>query len=1241
MKTLRRGMAVLLALILTSILTSVLAIASALPQGTTSRVVGNVLDPNGAAVSDAIVTLTNEATQVSFTTNTSSGGTYVFDSVQVGTYSITVEKAGFKKLVSAGNVLSIGQPTTVNITLELGQVAETVEVRSGAELVQTSSSGNFGNILEQRMIERLPIVGVRGRNPLDFVLLQPGVVNGANTGGGIHVHGARDRAWNFTLDGIDNNDPSAGGSNFAPTRANPDTLAEFRVITSNATAEYGRNSGAQVAMVTRSGSNSFHGNAFEFYQTPRFHANEFANNLNKAVKPQFVQHILGFSLGGPVWIPKLYDGRNRTFFFTNFQWLRTRQTVTVTRTVYTQLARQGTFRYVKGGQNGAAGTSTASVDAAGNVLAGLNIGTYSIAANDPAARGLDPTIVALIGVTPLPNNFTTGDGLNLAGYTFSPIQRENQQDAVVKIDHVINSKHSVYARYAQGHQNTIGDNVNGGLSRFPDTPRIVDTFRNPKNLSTNWRWTPTAHVTNEFVFGISRFAFNFANPDPSFPDIPPFILNDVTDPFNNELGNIRRFSTYQFVDNATYVRGTHTLKAGINFRYQQHVDTRGSVAGMNVQPTVNFSTSINTVDLAAFKIPTDINTSSDRPRLQRTINNLLGRIGQLNRGFVAAGDQYAAPGTEFNFDARYGEYDFYGQDNWKIRPNLTLEFGLRWEVKRSPRSSGNPILRPSEPFVVDSPPTDALKWTEGELFGSDWNNFGPSIGIAWDPFSSGKTSIRANYRIAYDRMNTFVVSSTIYQSEPGLTLGVINTQFGQNGGRLRDGLPALAPPAGLTPTQLRQPASFSTNTFHVIDPNWQAPKTYQWSLSIQRELGWKTVAELNYIGRRGVNLFGAYNANQAEIFGNGFLEAFKVVKAGGESSLINQLLQPDPSRRSNETGSAEVRRLFPTQLSLNSVAELAATLGRRTGAGGRPLPELSGLGRFFFFPYPQFSGGLNVLDSNDVSTYHAFEAQLLRRFSSGLSFQLSYTFAKSLDTRSFDPAFTTVSTGANQQASSSPFDARNRDLNYARSDFDRRHSFQGGAVYDLPFGKGRRWGSDWHPAVDGVIGGWALTGSIVLSSGRPFTIYSGSNTFSSVVQSPANCNGCTPEMIRRIFDAASGTEFYFDLATRGAAFDTATNTRGIFSIPEPGALGNTGRNFFTTPGFFNLNLSVGKRFRISENHNFEYRLEMQNATNTPSFGLPENGGTAGNTITNTLFGRARGNTTSSARKIQMALKYNF
>jgi hypothetical protein len=1210
----------------------------AFAQGTTSRVTGVVIDPNGAVVPNAKVTLTNEGTQVIFTSETSSTGTYAFESVQIGTYSLTIEKDGFKKFVASGNTVNIGQPTTINITLELGQVAEVVEVRGGAELVQTSSSGNFGTIVDQKIVERLPIVGVRGRNPLDLVLLQPGVVNGANTGGGIHVHGARDRAWNFTLDGIDTNETSAGGSNFSPTRTNPDSITEFKVITSNATAEFGRNSGAQVAMVTRSGTNEFHGNAFEFYQTPSFRANEYENNLNNIVKPQFVQHIPGFSIGGPVWIPKVYDGRNKTFFFTNMQWLRLRSTRTVTSNVYTQAARSGIFRYVVGGQNNPAGVAGASVDASGNVLSGINVKSYNVAANDPARRGLDPTVQSILGLTPLPNNFTVGDGLNLAGYSFSPIEREKQQDFVAKIDHVINRNNTVFGRWSQGSQDTIGDFVNDGWSRFPGTPRIVDTIRRPKNLALNWRWTPTDRITNEAVFGINRFFFDFFNPDPNSADNPPFFLGLVTHPLDHTIGNLRELVTYQVVDNLSWVRGSHTFKAGFNFRFQKHEDRRGSVAGGNVRPIANFSRTTNPVDPATFALPTDINTANDRPRLQSAINELLGRVGSISQSFVAESDNaYAAPATTFVFASRYNELDFYGQDSWKLRPNLTIDLGLRWEIKQSPRSvNGSIILRPDQGVFVGAQPSANLKWVEGALHDDDINNFGPSVGIAWDPFGTGKTSIRGNYRIAYDRMNTFVISSTIFQSEPGLTLGVVNTAFGQAGGRLSDGLPTLTPPAGLTPTQLRQPASFSSGSIHVVDPNWVAPRTQQWGLSVQREVGWKTVVELNYIGRKGENLFGAYNINQAEIFTNGFVDAFKAVKAGGQSSLINQLLQPDPSRRTTETGSDLVRRLFPTELSQNAVAGLAATLARRTASSGAPLPVASGLGATFFFPFPQFAGGLNVLDSGDRSTYHAFEAIVTRRHSSGLSFQLGYTLAKSLDTRSFDPAFTRVGTGSTQSASSTPFDVKNRELNYARSDFDRKHSFQGSAVYDLPFGKGRQFASDVYPALERIIGGWSLTGSVVLTSGRPFTIYSGSNNYSSVVQTPANCNGCTPDIIKRLFDSASGTEFYLDPSQRGTAFNAATNTRGIFSIPEPGEFGNTGRNYFTTPGFFNLNLAIGKFTRITENHKLEYRLEMQNATNTPSFGLPESA-----VITSALFARARGNTVSGSRRIQMALKYSF
>ena len=366
---------------------------SALSQGTTSRVTGTVTDPSGGVTPGATVILTNVATTISFTTTTSASGVYVFDLVPVGSYTVTVQKDGFKKFVSPSNAVSLGQPTTVDVKMEIGLVSEVVQVEGAAERVQTSSSGNFGNTVEQRALETLPIVGVRGRNPLSLINFQPGVVVGANTGGGVHVHGSRDRAFNFTLDGIDINETSAGGSNFTPLRANPDSVLEYQIVTGNFTAENGRSSGAQVALTTRPGTNDFHGGLFEFYQTPRFLANEYANNVNGLKRGQFVQHIFGGSLGGPIYLPRfgeggpaLYSGKNKTFFFTNLQFLRTSEGIGVTRTVYTTQARQGLFRYVVGGQNAPAGTTNPSVDGTGASLPASTSERITSASAIPYAR---------------------------------------------------------------------------------------------------------------------------------------------------------------------------------------------------------------------------------------------------------------------------------------------------------------------------------------------------------------------------------------------------------------------------------------------------------------------------------------------------------------------------------------------------------------------------------------------------------------------------------------------------------------------------------------------------------------------------------------------------------------------------------------------------------------------------------------------------------------------------------------
>ena len=1220
-------------------------------QGTASRVTGTVKDPNGASVVGATVTLTNEATKVAFNTQTTDSGTYVFDSVQVGVYTVMIEKQGFKRFISTGNQINVNQPTTVDAALEIGTVNDVVTVVASGELVQTSSSGNFGNTIEQRTLETLPIVGRRGRNPLDLVNLQPGVANtqGVLVGGGVNVHGSRDRAFNFTLDGIDINESSAGGSNFTPLRPNPDSIEQFQVVTSNFTAELGRSSGAQVTFVTRSGTNNFHGTAFEFYQTPGLNANDYGNIINTILvngqrvpqpRGQFVQHIFGGSLGGPII-------KNKLFFFTNLQLLREYDTALVTRIVYTTQARQGLFRYRNDGvANAPAGTSTAAVDANGNaIIPAASINTYNIGTSDPLCLtlpgncGLDPTTLGLIGKTPLPNSFAAGDGLNTAGFNFAAPQRERQYDFVTKIDYNITSRSSIYGRYAQGSQNTFGDAGNGGRKAFPDSPaNFVDTFRNPKNLAINYRWTPTGNITNEFVIGGNKFAFSFNNPDPKANSNPPFTFSNtaesgiaaVQDPLNATppINNRRQITTYQLVDNLTWVKGAHTFKGGINFRYQKHEDIRSSVGGQNTNKFVNFSAP---TPGANFNLPaTPTIQATDRSRLINTLNVLLGRVGSITQAFVAQDDNTFAPaGTLFLYDARYGEYDFFGQDTWKFRPNLTFDLGVRWEIKQSPGAGdGFKVLAPDRPIRLGTPPTNAIKWVEGQLFKTDWNNIGPSVGFAWDPFKDGKTSVRANYRLAFDRINSFVTSSFISPNTPGTSLGIVNTTFGASAneqGRVRFGIPTLTPPS--TPSALRQPVPFSTATVTVFDPDFQFANIHQWGLSLQRDLGRGFVAEARYIGRHGVHLFGGYDVNQVDINANDsrcpnetFLQAFNTIRASStaNSCLLNLLYAGSTT---NNAGTTSFRSVNATAITQGGVASAALTTSQRVVGGVQMIATNTG-NPSFFQPFPQFLGALNVLDSNDFSTYHGMELQISRRLSSGLGFQFSYTFAKSLDDRSFDPTFTAVARGTTQSAGATPFDEHNRRLNYSYSDFDRRHSFQGYSVYDLPFGHGRRFLKDAGGILDRLVGGWEIAGVIEFTSGRPFTVYSGVNTLSNVNSSTANCTGCTRSMGRVIVE--SGANFYFN-----------TSQRALFSTPAPGSQGNLPRNFFITDRYFRVDLTAGKKFRITENSNLEFRAELQNATNHPTFDNP----TA--TLTSTTFGRIRDSVVSAPRRIQLAMKFNF
>ena len=1231
----------------------------------TSRVTGTVQDASGAVVSGAAVTLTNEATSVSVATKTSSAGAYFFDGIVPGTYTITIAASGFSTFITKGNVLTIAQPIVVNAAIKVGQTNEKISVSAEAAAVQTEAAGDLGALVDSRALETLPVVGARGRSPIDLVEVSiPGVVDGgplnstgANiSGGGVSVNGSRDRAWNYTLDGIDINETSAPGSNFAPLRTNPDSIEGFRVITGSAAAEYGVTSGAQVILSTRSGTNDFHGKVFWFYQTPGLNANDPANIELGIPRPQFVQHIPGFSVGGPIF-------KNKTFFFVNTQFLHASQSFAINSLVYTNQARGGMIRYVQqtgtfvGAHNDNASASDAVVDSNGNPLPGVPIGSYNIATNDPLSQGLDQGIQSFLGLAPPPNNFNIGDGLNTAGYQFLAPEHEKQVDFTVRIDHQFNAKNFIFGRWAQGHQNTIGDVGNGGLPPFPNAPNVVDTFRQPRNLAVSWRYTPSSTITNEAVIGMNRFGFNFANPDSNYLTNPPFVFfgdavsgSNLTLPLQNYVGNKRVITTLQFVDNLSYVRGAHAFTFGTNVRYQRHIDNRGSIGIYDAQPLAYFDPAFATVDSTTFNLPSDIDTVYDISTLENGINNLLGRISNIQQGFVAQNaTAYAPAGTLLRDDFRMPEYDFYGQDSWKIRPNLTLNAGLRWEIKLSPRVGSNFLLHPNQAFTFGAASSDTLAWVPGKLYKDAWRNLAPTIGLAWDPHRDGKQSIRADYRLAYDRMNTFVLSSSIFEGLPGEALP-INAVFA-NGPRVSAGIPAVTPPAGETPLSLRQPAAFSTTSITAVDPKWTPPQVHEWSLSVQRQVTHDTLFEIAYVGKHAVHLFGAYDTNQAQINNNGFVTAFNAVYAPflatgipGDNALVDSLVSKDPgyqgviSGGATATGSQYLAGTCPQgsgdpcsgspyegDFSLGSVAAVAADLGSLVPADAS-----------FFFNFPQFSGqpaspGFIVLDSNDWSWYNALQSSFHGRYR-GLQFQANYSWAKSEDTRSFDPTFSTVVGGSSTWGSSStPFDIAHRNLNFGPSDFDRTNVFQGVWTYQVPFGVGHSWGGAFRPFVNRLIAGWEIAGSTVIESGRPTTIYSPAYTTSDIVRTPASCTGCSPKMLHAHNDPMTGLNYF-------------TQTQmDMFYTPAPGQFSNLGRNYFRLPGYSVANISFGKVTRISERTSLELRLEMQNAFNSRHYEEPAsirtNSGVFGNidpaTVNNYV---AEG---SSPRTMQLSAKFAF
>jgi len=1164
------------------IFVSLLVFVSCLSAQTgTSRIRGVVVDATGGVVPGAQVTALHEPTGLSRSIATNQSGQYAFEAMPLGPYTISVNLPGFKKISTASNILKVGEPLTVDFTLEPGTVTEQINVSATSTQVQTAEA-SLGSVLDSKPIEQLPL---NGRNPLHLMALMPGVAGHASQATSrsgtvtFNVNGDRGRGIFTTLDGVDVSDPVIPRGELSHVLINPDAIQEYRVVTSVAKAEYGRNSGGQVQVATRSGTNELHGNLFEFHRNTAMNANDWFNNRDGLPREVLLRHQYGGSVGGPI-------KKNTGFFFFNWQSQRLNQSISEVRTVLTPEARQGIFRYFVGGRNLPShvnATGQPVVPACGGTVTSNCYRTYNMLLGDPLGRGIDRFTKSQIDLTNLPNDFSAGDGFNTARYRFNATSSSPVDSIITKIDWRFGSNNSAFFRYGQSRNDVIGDFINSGLPRYPANP---DSYpgrtreSDSKGFATGLNSVLNPKMVNEFSLGFTSNSLAFL--DPTHPKFES-IANLQSDPFLFWGGTGRKPKNWQMVDNFSFIVNNHTFKTGANIRWYAIDQFRRAT---NFYPRLTYGTADAPVFLREDASNPNLSlagiNTNDRTTLNSLFNDVMGVVGTVRKVFYSDGKQFPSADRELEFRQRAQEYNFFFQDDWRVSKDLTLNLGLRYEVNSVPEDlSGMQVVndRPLGVRTGDVQLLPAGPGTDRKWYNNDFNNFAPMVGFAWSPFGNSNTSVRGGYRMAYNRLVNWALN-VVEQNQPGTTRIAIlrpnSAATAANPPSIRASDPAVQTLVsqlgnGIVGTEvLRTPPTDRSSTPLLFDPNLTTPFVHQWNFSIQRQVMRDTILEVAYVGNKGTNLFRMMNANQATVTPE-FLASFIAAQNGQRTGPVGALLN---------TYGASVPANITTAFTNNDVGAFITTVDTAVlngVVGGRLVA--AGLGQGYF-RNPQFTTAALGCSCTD-SSYNALQVSLNRRFAGGLMFTSNYTWAKSLDDISDD-------TDGAGQGLLIPLDSNNRRLDRGRSDFDIRHQFRASVIYDLPFGARRRWIQ--NGVLNWIIGGWTTNTIIDWSSGYPFSVSSGRATLWPGNSTRADFNG-DPTSIGGL--------------TKGERTVTFLSAQEIaaFSVPAPGGYGS-GRNIFTGPGFFQTDFALHKNFQFTEHFRFELRGEAFNVFNNQNWNQP-------------------------------------